>query len=287
MGYEMGRLHQLRVAALNISVHPHDGNQYIRLLRRAVRMRAGANYYGSRVGRFASCRIYSGNSVFYGTFALYTDIDPAAPWFNIDDGQEASDEEAGLIVIPRNLRPEFKSVPYVFFRDHHKLFYSTADLSARSAEKLVGGVLTNPRVRGRLDQVSVNLEQDTERLEEMLRLEDIRSITIQIDRPNPDDFGDLEERVVERLKSNNAKRLTEALSADRGESLTPDDETRQLGEIACSNGEVILEGYNENGIKVRRHSKQSPVEMTSKFDPEKTAEVDEIFRLGTEFLEER
>ena len=126
--------------------------------------------------------------------------------------------------------------------------------------------------------------QDSDRLDQLLKSSFIREITITYVRPNPDDLSGVEKRLQQRLKNINAASKEENYKALEGKSIKPDAELKELGTVALSHGSVEAVVRNEAGVIEKMSTVENPLVIATKFDPTETSAIDEVFRLGLEFL---
>ena len=133
----------IRIAGLNIVSHPHSPSQYVEMFKRAKSQKVAGKYFGNRWGSIGSFSLQS--DAYQGHLHLYTDFDQTKPWFDIERGRQADEEDLKAIKLPRTLRPEFTQVPFVFFPKEH-LFLFEQIISPNSASRLVETILREKSV---------------------------------------------------------------------------------------------------------------------------------------------
>jgi hypothetical protein len=224
--------------------------------------------------------------IFSGELHLFTDFNPESRWFNISERAEASDSEIKTISLPKNLRPDHKAVPYIFFSQHHCLVYDAGELAPSSAQKLVEFILSSPKIAG--DKVvSVTAEPAKGTVASLLSRPKLREVHITLKRPNPDDLSSLEARIQDRLRKMNAATKTEEYKSIRGQTLKPDEELKQVARVAGSNGEVAVKHVDANGNTVMESTREHPKQLFGVVDPDTSTAFDALCQLGFEHLEER
>lgn len=271
----MARKRTLRICALNVAMHPHSPEQYVDLLKKARSARIAAKFYGNRWGRFGTVR--KKDAVYCGQLHLYTDFDPSLPWINLAAGKAAEAEELAAVRIPPDFKPEFTEIPYVFLPDCHRLVFAANHLSPKSALNLVRRILQNKHVRDPDSEVHVNLVQSQSTLDELYAQPKLLSVEVLVDRPNPDQLESLAHKLQDRLKKMNGTRLTEKVQSEFGKVLKPDNELRELGSVAMTNGRVDIAFKNEEGITEHTSSEETPKTVAVRYDPDSKTELDVVF----------
>lgn len=273
----MARKRTIKVAALNVSNNAEDPEAYTQLFKASFRLKKAVRVRGDHHLLLTSAEPEGRGIVpIGGTFARFTELDLDLPWLDIESLETADDEDLKQLHIPESLKPNYVGFFYKFFPVEHKFAYEissyTGHITPHLVEKFLDALLNTPKLIEKFGASRVNLISDTASVEALFAIPHKRKISIIIDRPNPDDLGDADRRIRDRLARQNAKRLTEILDAERGKDLKPDERTRELGEVATLNGEVIVAGKSEAGIPVRKSTKEFPDIEAEKYDPDLTTE---------------
>ncbi|MFY0523054.1 DUF4747 family protein [Archangium gephyra] len=259
----------IRIGALNIKTIPHSPETYISLFDNAQKRRTATNFRGNNYAIIGEFSLFpdseKNNPIYFGKINCYTDFDLDRPWFDKAAGKEASEEE--LASIPRNLRPEFKAIEFVFFPLRHRLFFRL-DLSHSSIKRIIQEILIQNKQRSDVHQIDVQIEQQSEHLENIFNLKELRKLEIVISRPNPDDTGKYDKIIKERLSKQKAAKLTTVLEAEHGQSLDPDPETRKMATLALSDGVVRGHGLDEKGRVIDKSTEKHPLTMNATFNPQ-------------------
>jgi len=126
-------------------------------------------------------------------------------------------------------------------------------------------------------QLSVTVQPDPNGLLEMLSLKRISKLRMEIDRPNPDDHEDLEEEILRRLNRMNARtEKLEYLEASNT-GLVVDEEVRALADVAKDNGFVYVEGKDADNVKQYLSTKNMPLHVTARYNPNLMSEFDAFY----------
>lgn len=270
-----------KVNALNIVINPHPEGRYVELFQTAVSERIVFPFFGQRTGFISTFRKDSG-TFYKGTLALFTDIDLARRWLDFQTGEEASEDDLKKIAIPKNLRPEYKQIPFIFDAKRHRMLFVSTGLGTASARKLMAGLLGDSDLLNEGDQLEVTVVQDEDSLETMLSEQNILELTIELNLPNADDLADAEKELYDRLRKMKSSKLVETITADNGKSLEPDKEAKQLSHVALANGKVVTKVRTDRGT-VARSTTEFPKTRRLAFDPQSTTEFDALISLYREF----
>lgn len=277
------KLVRRNVHALNIVINPHPEGRYIELFCAAKSNRTTYSFFGARTGVITSFRKESGDERFYkGTIALFSDIDFDRSWLDFSTGDAAQAEDLESIRIPKNLRPEFKQISFVFDVIKHRMIFVSSGLGVTSARKLIEGLFRESGALGEKDDLEVTVIQDEDNLEKMLAERGIRELTIEINLPNADSLRDAEQELYDRLRTRNAKSLVQQIVADSSGELKPDDELRILGKIALENGGVKTKVHTADGTFFRS-TDEFPKMRKLVYDPLNSTEFDALISIYKEF----
>jgi hypothetical protein len=277
------KLVRRNVHALNIVINPHPDGRYIELFRTALSNKTTFSFFGTRTGVITSFRKESGSARLYkGTMALFSDINFDRSWLDFSTGDAAQVEDLESIRIPKNLRPEFKAIPFVFDVVKHRMIFVSNGLGVSSARKLIEGLFRESGSLRETDDLEVTVIQDEDNLDKMLAERGIRELTIEINLPNADSLRDAEQELYDRLRKQNAKSLFQQIVADSSGDLKPDDELRTLGKIALENGSVKTRVHTADGA-VTRSTDEFPKMRRLFFDPLSSTEFDALINIYKEF----
>lgn len=277
------KLVRRNVHALNIVINPHPDGRYIELFRSALSNRTTFSFFGTRTGVITSFRKESGSERFYkGAIALFSDINFDRTWLDFTTGDAAQVEDLKTIRIPKNLRPEFRAIPFVFDVLKHRMVFVSNGLGVSSARKLIEGLFRESGSLGEKDDLEVTVIQDEDNLDKMLTEKGIRELTIEINLPNTDSLRDAERELYDRLRKRNAKSLMQQIVADSSGELKPDDELRTLGKIALENGSVKTKVHTNDGT-VARSTDEFPKMRKLTYDPLTSTEFDALISIYKEF----
>jgi len=170
--------------------------------------------------------------------ARFTEIDTSLPWFDTQKFVIAEEAEVRRITIPPALKPNYTGFDFTFsLKDHVFIFeqYSLGKtLSPTQVLKFLRVLFSSRRLVREFGDVMTDVVSDAEQLPALLDMHQLRWLKIVVQRPNPDDLGELEKEIEERLRRQKARSMEIAYAAERDEGIRPNKETRQLAEIAMS-----------------------------------------------------
>jgi hypothetical protein len=181
---------------------------------------------------------------------------------------EATESDKENIVLPANIKPNYRSFYYGFDEKNHILIVEQHNESGQSfgprrTEKFFRTLMENsPAIDGVVFSITTIPEDDA--VEKILALRRLRRLTITILRPNPaEDLYEEEAEILKRIEDEHAKSETiEYIKAPGVPSLTPTERTRRLALIASRNGKVQGEGKDESGTKLVGSTDKHPKQVS-------------------------
>lgn len=265
----MAQKRAVETAAVNISLPDTSRDMYSAFFKNLYLSKRNIQVRGSEYVMLTSISSPTSiDPVFSGTFARFTEIDPNMPWFDIDSLSEADENAMDDVKIPENLRPNYSPFYYIFDPSIHLFIFEARGgghrVSPNQVEKFLRKLvnLVSPDAGA-----SVNLISDKSSIQRILSIPRLRHLEIIVELPNPDENSEAEKRIKDRLREQNARRLTENLDALPGQSLVPDDQTIELAEVASSNGTVVGRG-TDGGVPVEISTKSYPLKRSLRYDPD-------------------
>ncbi len=216
-----------------------------------------------------------------GTITTFIDIDTSGTWFDASGMQVATEDQISSINIPPNLYPNAASFFFYFDTVKHKLFIQTYSqgkvFTINSAYKLFRNLADDASMANKYGDIKINVVQTHMALEKMFGLKVIKSISIIIERPNPDIFADdFEAQIEKHLSEANSRQLSLTYLAEKGHSLKPTKEIKDISKSALENGKVEVNGRDETGA-VKISSENFPKVIQDRYDPDLVSE-DQAFR---------
>lgn len=263
----MAKVRRITLAALNIAMHaPHPMERYIELLQKAFRQRMivrMGSLHGITLGTLYRPQTHGRTILLSGEIYRFVKIDPDQPWFNADTKEPASEEDVGAINIPGHLLPHLQRMPFVFNARRHQLWYVSRDqansLAPATAAKFLDVLLQTTANKLNFPEVSVTVVPEKTSVDEILSLPGLEYLKIELVRPNPDDGESAEERWLRRLEEQHTTKAKLELFHARNETLTPDEETREMASVAANNGVVVGRGRTADGLPVEESTKDRPM----------------------------
>lgn len=286
----MARNRKFTVAGLNIVTHPHSPENYVKLFRSLFRQTLSIYVRKNQKVMLGEMRpVVTGQDLVNGIFGRiyeYDQIDPNAPWFNVEKNEVATEDEIAQIAIPEELKPNLAFFEYVFYPKTHKLYFITSfsyeSLSPNYVEKLFLRLIGLPIIEKNFGKVEVTVLPDISQLDKIFSIHRLAKLTIDVVKPNPDDNADAEEEVFKRLEQENARRIVQVLVAEPNESIKPNEDTKLLAKVAASNGKVEAIGFNNAGEKVEESTVTKPWKEPVTYDPDETTLTDKFLSFTSE-----
>lgn len=268
----MARQSVVRVGVLNIVIHPHSPEKYINLIRDTYSLAQPGKIRGSDYGFLASFRklnspLKEDNQVIWGTVYRFLNIDPRGTWLDLSQKIPVDMAEEGRPpIVPEHLKPNLREGYYLFSPKHHKLFFETSFLAPQSFSKLITSLFSQKPIYEKYGQVDVNVVSTKEVIERILLIPRITRLNIDFTMPNPDDLGEIEKKIQDRLESQNIRRIKNEATSTHQEGVKPDSETKALMSMALQNGEVTVTGY-EGAQKKILSTKDHPLIQLFYYNP--------------------
>jgi len=256
------------VSGINIRVHTeHSPQEYTELWRHLHKLRGTVTHLSNTLMIGEARQEEKGNpkSLIYGNFYRFLDVKPDDPWFNIETRKKATDEDVDKVNIPLELKPNLVEIPYIFDVVKHKLYFVSKEkdisISPASILNLIEKLCYRTPIENRFGKVDLTVLSDKGEVADLLAWPVIRTLTIKIDRPNPNDYDD-EAAFYDKLKRRNAESETRIYKKAASEmSLVPDEEIEALANIAADNGEVEVSGKDRRLNAGTASSKNFPLRI--------------------------
>jgi len=273
----------IHIGALNLVLQPHTPITYIEMLQKMARYKFDAQVHGDNALLLGTCRYLDPSNPLEGVrgdIYKFLKLDSSDAWFNTENMDEATEDEVAEINIPENLKPHFKRFQYIFFPEGHRFYFISSkpkqSLSPRLVKIFFESVFRREEF-AEFGSLNVTIQPDPNRLDELFAMRNISVIKMEIARPNPDDLEEAEAEILERLNRINAKTEKIEFLAANTEGLRPDGELRVLAEVANDNGFVYAEGKSADGLKTYMSTKDMPLHITAKYNPNISSEFDALY----------
>lgn len=276
----MSKEQKITVSAINIRVHPHKPDIYLRLfkdafsLKRPVQIRG--NTHGLLNGTFPMRRGKAIEGI-EGEISRFTHIDPTGHWLNTETYEPADEAARKAIVIPDNLKPNYVGFNYAFFPASHIFIVQTyskgVSFSVSMAHKFLDNLFSVPEIQDEYGVVDLTVVPETDALSKIWKIRHIESLLIKIQRPNADDLDDAERAFLAAMNKEHVSELVEERKAIKGTSIAPSEGTKVLARIAERNGLVKAHGKDESGHPVDESTAEHPLSEPHYFDPDATNEA--------------
>lgn len=278
----MGRERKVELGMVNIVLHPHSPDHYVRLLRKAKTRKLVSKWHGERYGLIQSfSESQEEEGAYIGKIATFTHIDLEGQWFDLQAGEAVDDEDLPDVNIPQHLRPSLRNYHFVFYPRNHRMVFETHGVEGVNASPNVVGrflskLLNDDLLVEEFGDATVTVEPRVDALEKVLGIARLERLTIVLERPNSDDSFEYEQDVLDRLDRNNAISETNSYRAPKGEALTPDDIVKKEARVAQSNGYVESRGKDQSGRPDQESTKAHPFTEEMLFDSDELNQYPEM-----------
>ena len=278
----MARLRKISVAAINVALHDHSVDAYVNLFKALDKNNVTAKYFGDKyatLGALQPLRKDDFSRGIYGLIYRFTHIDTDGPWFNRKEKKRAEPDDLRTLSIPGGLGANLEMARFLFLPRGHTFYFETRTedrktFSPQSMESVIERMCQAPAIAKNFGRVETTVLPRADSLRKVLALPKMRTLIVQIKRPNPDHVD--EDKILKRLRSQNLDRWEQVMTAAPRESIKPDPETRSLAAVAATNGYVSAAGVNHQGHRVHESTKDHPWIVDESYDP-KTLQAGDVF----------
>ncbi len=257
---------------------PHSEARYSELIKALFAAKNSAATRGTSkmmIGRLYSRPEASAESgMVSGEIYTFFDLDTKSPWLNTERSEEALENEVKEVFIPENLKPHFSKFVFVFILSTHRMYIQLKSgrrsLGIQAAAAGFSRLLAMPELED-YAPVDVTAEPSKDVVDRIFDMPFLRRLHIELLRPNPDDGHRDERRLLARLESVSASKMSEDWISEKETSLRPDDETKMLAQIAASNGFVEASGRDLNNAPTSISTRESPLIEKVLFNPRESS----------------
>jgi hypothetical protein len=263
------------VGALNITLHPHDNDEYVKLFKKLFRLRKEIHIRGDQYAIITALseKVEGKHRVLAGDIFKYTRLEKN-DWFNQKTGTFATDEEIEKIEIPDNLQPNSARFSFVFYPKKHALFYEgyykNKTFSPTMSTNFFKLALNLEELKSEFGQVNVTHVPEKEKVEEILSLKNKEQITYTVTRPNPDTLDQAQTKFLRNLDSQNITELNQEIKAVEGKEIELNEDSKTFARIAAKNGKVKIKARDATNKIITVSTENHPFQKIIYFDINKT-----------------
>ena len=285
----MARMRVLKVGVLNIKTQPHSPEKYTNLFMKTHSISIPGKIRGSDWGMIGTLRETKKSrnneyKIVFGTIYRFLNIDPRGDWLDLKKRKPINAEEEGSVpLVPDYLKPNLKQIFYMFYPEHHRLFFERKAITPKGMRSLLLGLFAVDEVYQEFGKVDIEIESTKEAIKKILSIPRITKLAIDFSFPNPDDLSEATQKVLKRFKKQNIRRHKQVSTTTHDDGIQPDDETKSLMDVARSNGKVTATGY-DGDMKIIRSTVDHPYVSQAEYDPESETLFDAMLLASTGML---
>lgn len=275
--HHMARMKTIEISGLNIVSQPHSPKEYVEIFERIKESQPSFSVSGDMHLKLMHIEAIYGNDLtkgIKGKILRFSKIDSGS-WVNTLKGSELTPDQTPEI--PDHTSPNGIFFDFVFYPTHeinnHKLFYiskyynsdkkKSCSLSPNLLRKFFEGILNQDNYFRKFDSIEVTVLPSRSALDDVLSLKTLKTLEILIKAPNPDDFAEIETRILNHMNETNVAQKFEKFTSD-GDSIRLDEEMRNDARVASTNGYVKTKGNNDEDKIEERSTIDMPLrEKTS------------------------
>ncbi|HBP1943292.1 TPA: DUF4747 family protein [Pseudomonas aeruginosa] len=267
-----GRERKAHISAINVVLQPHNPDLYVALMRAMYKSEYAVKIRGQSALMVGSCSsITRGKPQFglTGVFYKFFKLDANEPWFDTETRSVADKEEVSKIVIPENLKPHLQEFSYVFYPKGHRLYFVSRRSGAYLSPKFVLDYferLVQQEEFSTFGSIKFTIEPEVDAVAKIFSLSRIKSIFLDINKPNPDDLRSAEAKMKARMSAQNISRQQSTFVEATNEGIKPDADTKILIKVAASNGKAVAKGIDAKGAMVEVSTESHPLSEPMSYD---------------------
>lgn len=271
----MAREKKLVAGIINVTMHPHSPEDYLKLFRDVFRSRKKVHISGDQYAMLTQLHKLDRNQdepgPITGDIFKFTSIDTSANWFNTETNDFASEDDVKSLSIPDNLKPNSARFSYIFYPKQHLFvyegYYDGKSFGPRNAVKFINHLLNDDQLNQKYGKVDVTHAPEKNSLDAALKMPFKRQIHMLITTPNPDTFESTERKFKERMRDRNIATVEQSYTAVSGSSIEVDEEIREIAKIAANNGTVAVKGRNEHNKPASYKTSDYPYTEKHYYEP--------------------
>ncbi|MDP8098315.1 DUF4747 family protein [Pasteurella atlantica] len=281
----------LEIGVLNIAMHNHDKgalsykNLFYFLHNEKIDIKID-DTHRVYIGELNTEKEYGNRPYFIGMLYKYAKIDPEKECLNTETNEEATSKEKEALKTPDNLRPHIMKIPFIFIPNGHRFYirikHKKDSFGITKAKRFLEKLFQHEKVIDQFGDVEVTIEPDSLEIERLLNRKDISKLTLDIVRPNPDDFKIAEKNLFDKMEKRKLRKQRIEYSSIRNENLHLDSELQDEIRIASCNGKVVAEGIDSSDTKWKTSTEEINLIVKTDYISERNEE-----NKGKDFAEEK
>ncbi|PLX70585.1 MAG: hypothetical protein C0602_03495 [Denitrovibrio sp.] len=276
----------INISAVNIKFvksSMHKPHNYVKLLKYVSQNHFIGKIRKHSIGMLGELNtITNANGVcISGMIYRFTDIDDTCPWFNTKTNQLILDDKGEPIpLVDKNNKPNTETTRFVFFSNGHRFLFDNKIIAPRSLQKLLDSIFSINEVRKMFGNIEVEVETSQDKVKEIVKIKNKRSLFLEFTVPNPDDLSAEKAKVAKRIEMLNLRKYNELYVSD--DSIKLDDEAKAKIDIASSNGKIIVKTLGKDGKIHTMSTDEYPLDEKTYYDGKKTSNYFNAFMSKSE-----
>ena len=272
-------LKKITVGVINVTIHPHTKELYIKLLKQAQIVGA-VPIRASDAGML--CHVSEKNErvksksikLVTGEIYKFTNIEIDGEWFHMTKEAMADEKELQHIEIPDEMKPNASKFSFCFYPEKHLLFYEGyykgKNFSPYIALRFFENLFNSKQIKGEFGQVEVTHIPDSQKVNEIIGAKHKKLLKLKFTRPNPDSLSEAERKFLRTMNDRNVAKIEQEYKSIEGQDIEMDQELTQLSRIAARNGELLTKIVDHDGHPAELSTKSYPLIIKEYFDSDKT-----------------
>lgn len=250
----------IAVCALNVIIHDENRRDYEQLFRDALELQTTIQFDKTHAASFmtlSDALVYSEYRFFDGMAYRFVNVSP--PYFNTEDRMVILDQDGNpKDLLNENTKSNTKEFRFAIMEDMHRIFVDTKNISPLMAQKFFTQLLETDTLLEKYGDINVIVQSDRRAIEDILEIPVLKSLRINISRPNPIGLNRYDEEVLGEMEEQNSEQLIHELKSGN-DAIQPNDKTKRYMYTATTHGTVIGRGKNSEGLPVEKSTQEIPV----------------------------
>lgn len=252
----------VEIGFLNIVATPHPPGVYPQLLAQVATR--PVYFWGDLSAAITKPRLMRNEkNVYYGRLLIWAEIDPDAPAIDKQGLIEKSLADLDFEV-PRNVGFNGRAFYYMLDEKSHVIAVELRNefgktVSINRAARIFERLLSPEMLGEEAPSVEVTVIPQGDALSHVLGLKRLDRIEILVKRPNADDITPKVNAIMQELDEQHVKKQEIVLWREsQTDGIDLNDKNQTYAEVATTNGYVKSTGKDEEGVLVKRSTKEYP-----------------------------
>lgn len=197
----------------------------------------------------------NGEKGIYGFIYKYFNLPADTRWIDTSTMKPIMSDKG---IVPPNIKPEYKSLGYVFFPQKHRLVFDCSNIGVKYMYKAISQICSYVPIHEIHGDIDVCIESSKEAVEELIKLPNKRSVDIKITIPNDDELFGMQAELFDDMRIRNVNTYEQHSASRHPDGLVLSQRDEAYIRISASNGKTIIKNI-EGGNRIERSTENYPL----------------------------